>query len=345
MKPTFIHLYSSLSSGFSTEDTVFVKTGASVQLNIQRDKLPDEFEEIFWQNEKSDTIVKYYNKFKDVKYFDDYKDRVDFNTESFSLTLKNMKKTDSGVYTAKITGKSNRDVAEHRVSVIGFSTEDTVFVKTGASVELNIQRDKLPDKFDDIYWQNEKSQTIVKYYNKFKAVQDYPSYKDRVEFNNESFSLTLKNMKKTDSGVYTAKITGTTNRDVAEHRVSVIDAVKTPELTVISNWSSSDSCTVNFTCRAHDLTLNSIYNNDNCSPEKVTSNEKFTLILICSNEAIICNHSNHISWKTDRIDITQLCKGKYLSAGPSSKTTDTIKYTQIICYSCVSQNKAFFLIY
>ncbi|XP_065132846.1 CD48 antigen-like isoform X2 [Paramisgurnus dabryanus] len=250
MKPTFIHLYSSLSSGFSTEDTVFVKTGASVQLNIQRDKLPDEFEEIFWQNEKSDTIVKYYNKFKDVKYFDDYKDRVDFNTESFSLTLKNMKKTDSGVYTAKITGKSNRDVAEHRVSVI--------------------------------------------------------------------------------------------------------DAVKTPELTVISYWSSSDSCTVNFTCRAHDLTLNSTYNNDNCSPEEVTSHEKFTIILICSNEAIICNHSNPVSSETERIDIKQLCKGNERhNRFPPSQTysvfsvlmvvvvAGVIVFCGLVLYCCCRNKKGF----
>ncbi|XP_073728793.1 uncharacterized protein [Misgurnus anguillicaudatus] len=193
----------------------------------------------------------------------------------------------------------------------GSSAEDTVYVETGASVQLDIQRDKLPDEFEEINWQNEKSDTIVKYYIQFKAVKEYNHYKDSVDFNTESFSLTLKNMKKTDSGVYTAKITGTINRDVAVHRVSVIDAVKTPELTVISNWSSSDSCTVNFTCRSHDLTLHSTYNNDNCSPEEVTSHEKFALILICSNETIICNHSNPISWKTEIIDIKQLCKCKY----------------------------------
>ncbi|XP_073714093.1 CD48 antigen-like [Misgurnus anguillicaudatus] len=197
----------------------------------------------------------------------------------------------------------------------GSRAEDTVFVETEASVQLNIQRDKLPDEFEEIFWQNEKSDTLVKYYNKFKAVYYYNAFKDRVEFNTTRFSLTLKNMKKTDSGVYTARITGKINRDVAVHRVSVIDAVKTPELTVIFN-PSSDSCTVNVTCRAHDLTLHSTYNNDKCPPEKVTSHEKFTLILICSNETIICNHSNPISWKTDRIDIKQLCKAHPENTGP-----------------------------
>ncbi|CAM4587594.1 unnamed protein product [Leuciscus chuanchicus] len=84
------------------------------------------------------------------------------------------------------------------------------------------------------------------------------------------------------------------------------DAVDAPVLTVNSNWSSSDSCTVNFTCRAHDLMINSSYQNNRCSPEEVTSQIN-TLILNCSEESIICNHSNPVSWKIDRINITQLC--------------------------------------
>lgn len=44
---------------------------------------------------------------------------MDFNTETFSLTLKNMQKTDSGVYTSQITGRINRVIAVHTVSVIG----------------------------------------------------------------------------------------------------------------------------------------------------------------------------------------------------------------------------------
>ncbi|XP_065132892.1 CD48 antigen-like isoform X2 [Paramisgurnus dabryanus] len=189
----------------------------------------------------------------------------------------------------------------------GSRAEDTVYVETGASVQLDIQRDKLPDEIEEIYWHNEKSDTIVKYYNESKRVKYYDDYKDRVDFNNKTFSLTLKNMKKTDSGVYTAKITGKSNRD-SVHRVSVIDAVKTPDLTLISIWLNGNSCSVNFTCRAHDLKLNSTYNNASCSPEEVTSHEKFTLILICSNDTIICNHSNPVSWETNKINIPQNCE-------------------------------------
>uniref|UniRef100_A0A8C1KUI1 Si:ch211-209f23.6 n=1 Tax=Cyprinus carpio TaxID=7962 RepID=A0A8C1KUI1_CYPCA len=196
------------------------------------------------------------------------------------------------------------------ISNTGFSAEISVFVQTGDSVQLDIQTQQLPE-FDLLYWSNDKSESIVKYFHKTKVVRLHSSYKDRVDFNNKTFSLTLKNMQKTDSGLYTAIASGESDKDIVTYRVSVIDAVEAPVLTVNSNRSSSDSCTVNFTCRAHELMIDSSYQNKRCSPEEVTSQIN-TLILDCSEESIICNHSNPVSWKEDRINITQLCEGKYL---------------------------------
>uniref|UniRef100_A0A8C2IFD7 Si:ch211-209f23.6 n=1 Tax=Cyprinus carpio TaxID=7962 RepID=A0A8C2IFD7_CYPCA len=192
----------------------------------------------------------------------------------------------------------------------GFSAEISVFVQTGASVQLNIQTQQLPE-FDLLYWSNDKSESIVKYTSETKRVRLHSSYKDRVDFNNKTFSLTLKNMQKTDSGLYTARTSGESENNIVTYRVSVIDAVEAPVLTVNSNWFSSDSCTVNFTCRAPELMINSSYQNNRCSPQEVTSQIN-TLILDCSEESIICNHSNPVSWKQARINITQLCEGKYL---------------------------------
>ncbi|XP_052423182.1 SLAM family member 7 [Carassius gibelio] len=195
-----------------------------------------------------------------------------------------------------------------QTSKTGFSAEISVFVQTGDSVQLDIQTQEKPE-FEDLLWMNDKSESIVKYNSDSKRVKPYDSYKDRVVFNDVTFSLTLKNMQKTDSGVYTARTSGSKNKDLVSYRVSVIDAVKAPVLTVNSNWSSSDSCTVNFTCRAHELMINSSYQNNRCSPQEVTS-QIHTLTLDCSEESIICNHSNPVSWKQDRIDIIQLCDDK-----------------------------------
>ncbi|KAK7159773.1 hypothetical protein R3I94_005953 [Phoxinus phoxinus] len=205
----------------------------------------------------------------------------------------------------------------------GFSAEISVFVKMGDSVQLDIQTQKLPE-FDLLSWTNDKSENIVRYISGTKKVRLYSSYKDRVDFNAESFSLTLKNMQKTDTGLYTAKTSGELDTIIVTYRVSVIDAVDSPVLTVNTHWSSSDSCTVNFTCRAHDLMINSSYQNNRCSPQEVTSQIN-TLILHCSEESIICNHSNPVSSKIDRINIKQLCGGFSAEISVFVKTGDSVQ--------------------
>uniref|UniRef100_A0A8C2KTU7 Immunoglobulin V-set domain-containing protein n=1 Tax=Cyprinus carpio TaxID=7962 RepID=A0A8C2KTU7_CYPCA len=188
----------------------------------------------------------------------------------------------------------------------GFSD---VFVQTGASIQLDIKTQELP-KIHVLVWGKDKSATILTFINATKEAIRDGSYKERVEFNTETFSVTLKNMQKTDSGLYTARAIEDNNKFFAEYKVSVIDAVEAPVLTVISNWSSSDSCTVNFTCRAPELMINSSYQNNRCSPQEVTSHEIHNLTLDCSKKYIICNHSNPVSWKQDRVNIKELCVNK-----------------------------------
>ncbi|XP_052403352.1 uncharacterized protein LOC127950383 [Carassius gibelio] len=188
------------------------------------------------------------------------------------------------------------------ISNTGFSD---VFVQTGSSVQLDIQTKELP-KMHVLVWGKDKSTTVVTFITATKQAIRDKSYKERVQFNTETFSLTLKNMQKNDSGLYTARLIEDNKKLFAEYKVSVIDSVEAPVLTVNSIWFSSDSCTVNFTCRAHELMINSSYQNNSCSPQEVTSQIN-TLILDCNEEYIICNHSNPVSWKQDRRNITQLC--------------------------------------
>lgn len=97
------------------ENAVSVQTGSSVQLDIQIDKLLP-FDTLVWMNHESENIVTFSKKTVETE-INNY--RVVFNQSTFSLTLKNTQKTDSGLYTAEIFGSKNINVAKYRVSVIG----------------------------------------------------------------------------------------------------------------------------------------------------------------------------------------------------------------------------------
>uniref|UniRef100_A0A673HBB0 Immunoglobulin subtype domain-containing protein n=1 Tax=Sinocyclocheilus rhinocerous TaxID=307959 RepID=A0A673HBB0_9TELE len=225
-----------------------------------------------------------------------------------------------------------------------FSAEISVFVQTGASVQLDIQTQELPE-FDDLSWKKDISENIVKYISESKKEKLHSSYKDRADFNNKTFSLTLKNMQKTDnSGLYTAIASGESDNNIVTYRVSVIDAVEAPVLTVNSNWFSGNFCTVNFTCRAHELMIDSSYQNNRCSPENVTSQIN-TLILDCSEEPIICNHSNPVSWKEDKINTIQLCFNKeYKSTSLKSNSSFCVQTDSSLLWPVVGLVAACILI-
>ncbi|XP_073787036.1 natural killer cell receptor 2B4-like [Danio rerio] len=187
----------------------------------------------------------------------------------------------------------------------GFSAEISKFVQTGASVQLDLQTQPLT--FDDITWKNDKTEYVFKYFIS-KNNRSFPKYQDRIEFNESSFSLTLKNMQKTDGGLYTVTITGASSKDIAVvYRVSVIDEVEAPVLTVNSNCSCSELCC--FTCSGHNINISSIYNSG-CSKEEVTSADDHILRLNCNTTFIMCNYSNPVSWKTNIKVVHELCPVK-----------------------------------
>ena len=98
---------------------VFGLFGSSVQLDIQH-PVP-EFHDLFWVFNRAYNVLKYNKKYKDSTFYSHYKGRVEFNEETYSLTLKNLQKTDSGLYEAKASGDNVTVVAEYRVSVLGKS--------------------------------------------------------------------------------------------------------------------------------------------------------------------------------------------------------------------------------
>ncbi|XP_043117737.1 natural killer cell receptor 2B4-like isoform X2 [Puntigrus tetrazona] len=184
-------------------------------------------------------------------------------------------------------------------------SEDHVFVQTGGSVTLDIKNKPLIN-FRRLLWMNDESEYIVRFLNESGDITCYV-YKDRVDFNNKTLSVTLKNMQKTDSGLYTATAIGERTTSVAEHNVLVIDPVDSPVLKTNFTMISVNVCVVNVSCSGPDQTIRHSYHSNDCTQEEVTSSGVQTLALYCRKNRVVCNYSNPVSWKNQTIEINQLC--------------------------------------
>ncbi|KAK2868479.1 hypothetical protein Q7C36_000350 [Tachysurus vachellii] len=106
---------------------------------------------------------------------------------------------------------------------------DDVFKLVNSSVQLDIQK-KNETVSEDIDW-TFIPKTLIARYNGNPPSRVYGSYKERVEFNEETYSLTLKNLQKSDSGIYEAEVAGETKDVVAKYQLHVLDPVEKPVLT------------------------------------------------------------------------------------------------------------------
>ncbi|KAL2096805.1 hypothetical protein ACEWY4_006012 [Coilia grayii] len=211
---------------------------------------------------------------------------------------------------------------------------ESVFRQTAGSITLEFQQHQHLDRNSILmiewYFEGEKIMTYL-------PSRDSPTvytHKDRVEFNNRTFSLELRNLQKSDSGLYRGEVNVGQKNIKTEYRLSVLDPVETPVLSVVSNWSSSDSCNVTLTCRGRDLSLTSTCKSITCSPEERASTCKSITCspeerastcksITCSPEervyndsaltlsvrdgVFICNHSNAVSWSNDTMETRPLC--------------------------------------
>ncbi|KAL7842118.1 hypothetical protein SRHO_G00238070 [Serrasalmus rhombeus] len=186
-------------------------------------------------------------------------------------------------------------------TLISVTESSHVFRLIGSSVQLDTQR-PLP-AFDELIWVFNRTNNVLKYYPEFKTTKHYPGYEGRVEFNEETYSLTLKNLQKTDSGLYEAEASGYVVRVAAEYRLSILDPVEAP---VLTHQLSRHTCNITLTCRGHDLSINSSCYEETCEEKEVTSPRGVTLSLSVNGSTINCNHSNPVSWKTDVLEMREL---------------------------------------
>ena len=97
-----------------------------------------------------------------------------------------------------------------------------LFVLEGSPVTLTATQHEDKEAIRDIKWLFNKTLTIVSYLPRHKEVEVDPLFKGRVEFNNETFSLELKNLQKNDSGLYRGEIYADETEVKAEYMLSVL---------------------------------------------------------------------------------------------------------------------------
>ncbi|XP_041848078.1 uncharacterized protein LOC121644292 [Melanotaenia boesemani] len=185
-----------------------------------------------------------------------------------------------------------------------------VFVKKGDDVLLNVTETDVPEKFTLLTWKFSTDDVLVSFVSgPHPKIED--EYAGRVEPDVNKFSVKLKNLQKSDSGVYAARLTGSREKIVAEYNVTVQDPVSPVRLTVVHN--SSDFCNITVTCSTDDSHISSTFICDTttCYQEGGNRSEitkagaSFQVYL--SNKSITCKHSNQVSRAETETRILDRC--------------------------------------
>ncbi|XP_071348233.1 SLAM family member 9-like isoform X4 [Trachinotus anak] len=200
----------------------------------------------------------------------------------------------------------------------GSSALTPVFVQEGTDLLLEIMEADVPENFFILSWRFNRKDVLVRFV-RGREPRVSTVYSGRLEPFVKNFSVKLKNLQESDSGVYSAQVTGVQVQNLAEYKVTVQDPVSPVELTVDSVSSSSDSCNLTVTCStrdSHHINISSTFTCDTktCSQEggersKVTTSGA-SLRVYLVNHLIICNYSNQVSWEKDNKMTEHFCEGQ-----------------------------------
>ncbi|XP_054914165.1 uncharacterized protein LOC129377967 [Poeciliopsis prolifica] len=150
-----------------------------------------------------------------------------------------------------------------------------VFVKTGDDLILNLTAE-IPSNTVVWSWQY-KNQAIVTFIKgSTPAVQE--SHTGRIEIDEKS-KFKLKNLLKSDSGIYIAKVTAPRDKELTQYSVTVQDPVSPVDLT-LSCSSSSSSYNLTATCRTDDISVTLRCENETCNQEEEREDRSPDLVLL-----------------------------------------------------------------
>ncbi|KAI2650656.1 Titin [Labeo rohita] len=161
-----------------------------------------------------------------------FKDRLNLNHQTGSLTITSTRTTDSGLYRLQLISESSVTEKIFNVTVIGASGVDKDRVSVSVSVmvgnSVNLYTDVKIKQEDRVKWfcNDTRISQVIRHQSMICTdAQCEERFRDRLKVNNKTGSLTITNITSTDSGLYKLQIIND-DRSLIEKsfNVSVFDA-------------------------------------------------------------------------------------------------------------------------
>ncbi|KAI7790892.1 hypothetical protein IRJ41_003799 [Triplophysa rosa] len=210
--------------------SVSVTEGHSVTLHTNVTELKKD-DVMLWKFGPKDVLIAQISSKESEIYNDSYgrfRDRLKLYTQTGSLTITNIRITDSGLYKL-ITTRTDTPLKNFNITVYGVFGADADEVKSvslmeGDSVTLHTD---LTDIQTDIHilWTFELliAEIIMGNQSYFISVSNDDIFKDRLQMNNQTGSLTITNITTEHSGLYKLQIRSSTETSLKRFHVAVYD--------------------------------------------------------------------------------------------------------------------------
>uniref|UniRef100_A0A8C2I8P0 Ig-like domain-containing protein n=1 Tax=Cyprinus carpio TaxID=7962 RepID=A0A8C2I8P0_CYPCA len=141
-----------------------------------------------------------------------FRDRLKLDHQTGSLTIMNINTTDSGLYKLEILSSSSISETIFNVSVCGVSAVETNGVKMNSAKEgeyIILDTGEIIDRNDLLMWYFNGIR--LAYISGGPEIWKSPRrFSNRLELDRQTGSLSITNIKSTDSGVYKLEITNST---------------------------------------------------------------------------------------------------------------------------------------
>ncbi|XP_058616946.1 uncharacterized protein LOC131530601 isoform X2 [Onychostoma macrolepis] len=228
----------------SIEERIAVIEGDSVTLYsdtvIQTD---DEIQWLFDDKEQQTVLaeIKTTEVTKHDKTDERFRNRLELNKKTGSLTVRNFTAAHSGLYTLKIRRGTK---TSYRRFII-YIRERRTAATEGEDVTLNPDTEIIDDSLMRWMFGDEEQQTLIAEIKEKTGefwIYDYAAggrFRDRLKLDTTTGSLTINNTRTTDSGVYTLEITSSRGASDQTFFVTVKDKVEKKSL------NEGDSVTLN----------------------------------------------------------------------------------------------------